>query len=242
MKNILCVKWGDKYDSYVDKLKQQVENNCSYDFNFYCLTDNPQKEYDILLPTRWDKYFNSNRNSFWAYRKCYMFNESLFPEIHGNEFLFFDLDILIHNSIDSFFELEMSKPWIVKGWWNNIETCIKNYGKGISPVTNSSVIRWNRGQLGHIYNHILDNSEFVFFTYKSIDNYINRHWYNILEDRSDTFNVFEKGLIYSWYKGNVYPNDMEIKKLRKDHVICLFNNSSETGEHMYEIQEIKSLW
>ena len=39
---ILCVKWGDKYgNEYVEKLKDQVEKNCSVLFNFYCLTDNP---------------------------------------------------------------------------------------------------------------------------------------------------------------------------------------------------------
>ena len=52
MKNILCVKWGDKYTSkHVEKLKEQVERNCSYDFNFYCITDKPEKDYDIPLPT-----------------------------------------------------------------------------------------------------------------------------------------------------------------------------------------------
>ncbi len=52
MKNtILCVKWGDKYSrEYVEKLKQQCEDNCSVPFNFYCLTDKKEKDYDILLP------------------------------------------------------------------------------------------------------------------------------------------------------------------------------------------------
>ena len=42
---ILCVKWGDKYgNEYVEKLKEQVEKNCSVPFNFYCLTDKVEKE------------------------------------------------------------------------------------------------------------------------------------------------------------------------------------------------------
>ena len=33
MNNIFCIKWGDKYDdSYVEKLKEQCEKNCSVDF------------------------------------------------------------------------------------------------------------------------------------------------------------------------------------------------------------------
>jgi hypothetical protein len=54
---ILCVKWGTKYDDYVEKLKSQIEKNCSVPFNFYCITDNPTKEYDILCPNFWDKYY-----------------------------------------------------------------------------------------------------------------------------------------------------------------------------------------
>ena len=45
---ILCVKWGDKYDSsFIEKLREQIKKNCSIPFNFYCLTDKPEKEYDI---------------------------------------------------------------------------------------------------------------------------------------------------------------------------------------------------
>ena len=106
---ILCVKWGDKYgNEYVEKLKDQVEKNCSVSFNFYCLTDNPTQPYDIQLPTTWDAYENGN---FWAY-------------------------------------------------------------------------------------------------------------------------------IYSWYKGNVFPDDMEPKKKREDCKICLFNNSGEDND----TEELKLLW
>tara|TARA_B100000073_G_scaffold320098_1_gene299514 strand:- start:267 stop:779 length:513 start_codon:yes stop_codon:yes gene_type:complete len=155
-----------------------------------------------------------------------MFDEELFPDIQGDEFLFFDLDVVFHNSIDYFFELEMNKPWIVRGWWNNLEECKKNYNKGISPLINSSVIRWNRSQLKEIYDHVNDNAEYIFFTYKTIDNYFNRVWYDIRDDQSEKFNLFEKNKIYSWYKGNIFPDDMENNVLRKDHIVCLFNNNT----------------
>jgi len=36
---------------------------------------------------------------------------------------------------------------------------------------------------------------------------------------------------------------METKILRKDHMICLFNNSaSGVDEHINEIDEVKKLW
>ena len=242
-KNILCVKWGNKYDDYVEKLKSQVEQHCSYDFNFYCLTDNPQKSYDLKLPTHWDEHFNSDTNNFWAYRKCYMFNGDLFPQIKGDDFLFLDLDILIHKSIDLLFEMSVTRPRIVRGWWNDIENCKKNFGKGKSTPLNSSVIKWNRGQLQPVYDEINRNIEYIFFTYKTIDNYFNQAWYDLHDEKAGFFKGFPKGLIYSWYKGNIYPEDMYKKVLRENCMICLFNNSaSGIDEHMDEVKELNGLY
>jgi lipopolysaccharide biosynthesis glycosyltransferase len=167
----------------------------------------------------------------------------LFP-IKGNKFLYLDLDILIHQDLKYFFDLEMSKPYIVKGYWNDIDNCKKNYGKIMSTPLNSSVVRWNRGQLKPIYDHVTKNSEVIFFTYRTIDNYYNHFFYNMWEENESFFNVYPKGDVYSWYKGNIFPEDMYLKKLRTDHKICLFNNSADTknNEHMYEIDEIKQLW
>ena len=240
---ILCVKWGDKYgNEYVEKLKEQVENNCSVPFNFYCLTDKPTQSYDIQLPTIWDAYENGK---FWAYRKLYMFNERV-ADIKGDQFLYLDLDVIIQRDLKYFFELNMERPYIVKGWWNDIEVCKKNYAKLQSPMVNSSVIRWNRAQLQKVYKHINDNLDVIFFTYPTIDNYLNHFWYNMHEetrsdvDRSDKsfLNVFPKGDIYSWYKGNIFPDDMEPKKKRQECKICLFNNSGEDND----VEELKILW
>ena len=247
MNTILCVKWGDKYDDdYVIHLKSQIEQNCSLPFNFYCLTDKPRYEFDIQLPTDWDNMFNPESNMFWAYRKCYMFNESLFPQMKGERFLYLDLDILIHSELDYFFDLTPDKPYIVRGWWNDIENCRKNFGRMKSTPLNSSVIRWNKGQCKSIYTHIDQNKDVIFFTYPTIDNYFNHHFYSVWDEKVSFFRGFPQGDVYSWYKGNVFPDDMETKILRKDHKICLFNNSAtkEEGdkhESMFEIKELR-IW
>ena len=137
MINIICVKWGTKYDTYVEKLKTQIENNCTLDYKFFCLTDNPKESYDIQLPTTWDHLYDPTRGKFWAYRKCYMFNEDLFSELDGDQFLYLDQDVLIHNNIDHLFDMDMSKPSIVRGWWNDINNCKKNFGKLKSTLLNS---------------------------------------------------------------------------------------------------------
>ncbi len=230
MNTILCVRWGDKYDhTYVEKLKEQCEAKCSVPFNFYCLTDNPTQPYDIQLPTYLDSFYDEDRGFFWAWRKCYMFNDDL---VKGDKFLFLDLDIVIHQDLKYFFDLPMQKPWIVRGWWNNIDTVKLNYARLKSTPLNSSVIRWNKNQLIPVIKHIKEYSEVIFFTYPSLDNYLNHHWYNVWDEGEGFFRGFPKGDIYSWFKGNVYPDDMSSKKVRADHMICLFNNSGfEEGEN-----------
>ena len=246
MNTILCVKWGDKYDrTYVEQLKNQCENNCSVPFNFYCLTDKPTQPYDIQLPTTWDEFYHEARGFFWAYRKCYMFrlDEELdkdFWQIAGENFLFLDLDVIIHQDLKYFFELPMDKPYIVRGWWNNIETVKRNFAKHKSTALNSSIIRWDRGQLKPIWNQINNKAKVIFFTYPSIDNYLNHHWYNCWDEDKGFFRGFPKGDIYSWYKGNIFPDDMEKKKIREDHKICLFNNSG--YDEGINDDEIKELW
>ena len=240
---ILCMKWGEKYDrAYVEKLKRQIEDNCSVPYTFYCITDNPTESYDIQLPaTEWDLYYEKSKNFFWAYRKLYMFrslSRYAFPETGIGNFLYLDLDVIIHQDLKYFFELDMGKPYITYGWWNHPNECHKNYSKFQSTPINSSVIRWNDRQLLEIYKHIDKHLDVIFFTYPTIDNYLNHFWYDMHDGEKSFFNVFPQGDIYSWYKGNSFPNDMAAKKLRTDCKICLFNNSGENND----VEELKSLW
>jgi hypothetical protein len=74
----------------------------------------------------------------------------------------------------------------------------------------------------------------------SLDNYFAHHWYNPWKEDNGFLRGFPQGDIYSWYKGNIFPDDMEKKKLRDDLMICLFNNSGYSeGDND---GEIKKLW
>ena len=234
---ILCIKWGNKYDdSYVEKLKEQCENNCSVPFDFYCLTDNPTKDYHIKLPIYLDDHYDEERGFFWAWRKIYMFSEL----VDGDQFLFLDLDVIIHQDLKYFFDLPMDKPYIVRGWWNDPHKVKLNYSRLKSTPLNSSVIRWNREQLKPVVKDVRKNAEVIFFTYPSLDNYFNHQWYDIWNEDKAFFRGFPQGDIYSWYKGNIFPDDMDLETLRKDHKICLFNNS--THVEGVNTEEIKKLW
>ena len=255
---IICVSWGDKYDrEYVKKLKEQCENNCSVPFNFYCITDKPKlgSRYDITMPVYWNKHFLPERNFFWAYRKYYSFSidnprshkvksvakdlaRNSLDRIKGDKFLLLDLDVVIHQDLKYFFDLPMEKPWIVKGYWNNMNNSKKNYAKLKSTPLNSSVIRWDRGQLSKVWEEMYDNIDMIMFTHPSADNYFVHRWYDLWNEEESFFNVFPEGDIYSYYKGNIFPTDMEKLKYRPDHKICLFNNSGqEEGDNDDEMKE-----
>ena len=90
----------------------------------------------------------------------------------------------------------MNRPWIVHGWWNDSYKVKANYSKLKSTPVNSSVIRWNDNQLTPIYNHVMSNPEVIFFTYPSLDNYFNHHWYNIWNEEESFLKGFVKGDIY----------------------------------------------
>jgi len=161
-----------------------------------------------------------------------------FPD--NSKFLFLDLDVIIHQDLKYFFDLPDRKPWIVRGWWNDIETVKRNYAKYVSTPLNSSVILWNKGQMMPVWDHIKEHAEVIFFTYPSLDNYFAHHWYNPWEEDNGFLRGFPQGDIYSWYKGNIFPDDMKKKKLRDDLMICLFNNSGYSeGDND---GEIKKLW
>jgi lipopolysaccharide biosynthesis glycosyltransferase len=231
-KAIVCVHWGDKYPKdFVRALKQQVERYCSYEFNFYCFTDNVTEDYDREFPHNWNDRENGK---FWAYRKIYMFDDV----IQEDEILYLDLDVLIHDSIDKFFELDMSKPWIVKGWWNDLEICKKNYSKMQSPILNSSVIRWNNGQMQPVFNHVEEHLDILFFTYPTIDNYFSHFWYDLYDDNNCSFSVFSWHDIESHYKGRVHPSycSEDLPGSPKP-IIELFNNSALEAK-----DDLEKLW
>ena len=73
----------------------------------------------------------------------------------------------------------------------------------------------------------------------------NQHFYNVWDEKVSFFRGFPKGDIYSWFKGNIYPDDMKTKVLRKEDLkICLFNNSASSedkNECMFEIKEL-TIW
>jgi len=94
MINIICVlKSGGCYNiDYVKNLYSGIYHNTNFNYNFYCLTDIPDK-IPAYIKTKELKY---GLEGWWS--KMELYRSDLFNK--NDKILFFDLDTLILNNID----------------------------------------------------------------------------------------------------------------------------------------------
>ncbi|WP_201556114.1 glycosyl transferase [Psychrobacter sp. 72-O-c] len=104
IKQIICIKWGTKYGAdYANKLYGMVSRNITPPFRFVCFTDDKTDvrseiecqelpPLDITMPT----------NTLGKWPKSRLWGEKL-GDLTGNV-LFLDLDVIIVDSLDPFFE------------------------------------------------------------------------------------------------------------------------------------------
>ena len=104
---IVCLKHGKKYNAYyVNKLYNMVKRHSTVSFKFACITENPEglnSDIHVLnLPML------GGTRGWWF--KPYIFSNQ-FP-LHGT-ILFLDLDLVIANPIDKFWDFEPDKNVII---------------------------------------------------------------------------------------------------------------------------------
>ncbi|MBE7629175.1 glycosyltransferase [Tenacibaculum piscium] len=145
MKYIFCMKWGTLYGpEYVNRLYAMVKKNLSYDFKMVCFTDDntgiiPQVDcYEIPemnirtdIPER-------------MWKKLTTLKEDLYG-LKGTA-LFLDLDIVIVDKIDCFFEVGGSFRIIKDHSWRSWRI-----------TGNSSVYRFEIGKHGYVFNDFIKN-------------------------------------------------------------------------------------
>jgi len=99
------MKWGDKYSpEYVNKLYAMVDRNLSLSFRFICFTENPQGLNDKVEVAPLPSLDLPEGMPERGWLKLATFNSPLF-DLQGPT-LFLDLDVVIVDSIDPFFEIE----------------------------------------------------------------------------------------------------------------------------------------
>lgn len=160
--NVICMKWGTRYGpEYVNKLHSMVRKHLTKKFRFVCFTDDitgidngiktqPIPEFDIPA-----KY----RVSPW--KKLLIFSKD-FGKLKGKT-LFLDLDVIIVDNIDCFFDYAKDDFCIIENW--------TQLGQGIG---NSSVYILEMGKYNHIWEDFKKNKLTILEEYDNEQIYLSK--------------------------------------------------------------------
>jgi len=175
MLNIYCLKWGDKYSrKFVTQLKSNIKKYLTKNHKFYCLTDRPEKEYDIPIVREFPDVWN----------KMHFFN-------YVGDNLYFDLDIEIHDNIDFLTDDFKDFTVIDSSKWKDNKKDLK-FKINNNTFVNSSIMRWSYAQ--DIYQKFANNHDTFLRLYKGIDRFI----YN----ENISYKYFNTNEIMSWKDKN----------------------------------------
>ena len=162
--NIICMKWGEKYDSsYVNKLFNMVSRNLDRNFRFICLTDDNSGFLSSIESFDLPKLNLPDGIPERGWTKLVTFSENLF-DIQG-QCLFLDLDLIIVNRIDELFELE--------GDFFIIKDFIRKDSTG-----NSSVYRFEMGKFFDVLEYFQQNFTEIQSKYRNEQEYLSDYMKN----------------------------------------------------------------
>ena len=212
MINVISVKWGDKYDaSYVNRLYDMVKANSTFDFKFWCYTDDPaglsENVEPMIMP-------DDGLELWWP--KLRLFEEGRFE----GKCLFFDLDTVIQGNIDHL--LNYNGFHLIKAYWKNgIAT---GYEPGMlsdqayNMDINSSCMVWTAGENDHIWNYFWSDPELYMMKYAGIDRFM---YHEGLINK-----VFPKGIFYSRLHGATEGDKTKLQPpwwYLPDYDVCMMN-------------------
>jgi len=107
--NVLCIKWGQKYGpDYVNKLHSMVRRHLKRPFRFICLTDDAQGIDPAIevKPIPAIGFAPFDQREPWSFGHGWLKLTSFAPQLYdlSGRTLFLDLDIVIVDSLDPFFD------------------------------------------------------------------------------------------------------------------------------------------
>lgn len=168
------MKWGDKYGAdYVNRLYGMVSRNLTLPFKFFCFTENAEginPNVNIKALPRLGLPDNIPERG-WL--KLATFKNPL-SDLTGTA-LFLDLDVVIVNNINCFFELDV-----------DFALCYDEKKKK-QKIGNSSVYKFNVGEHAEVLEYFQKNFEIIKNNYRNEQAYL-----------SDKIN--QKGMLNFWPK------------------------------------------
>jgi hypothetical protein len=158
--NVICLKYGTRYPAhYVNNLYAGVRRHLSRPHVFHCCTDDPTGIHPGVNIIPFPE--NPGITTWWPHvlvKLCLI--KPGFGNLSGPT-LFLDLDVVIMDGIDCFFDHEPGKNCMIHNWVNGRKNLLGNR----PPVGNSSIFRFNAGdQSSYIYEtfmrelHLAENT------------------------------------------------------------------------------------
>lgn len=145
MLNVVCLKHGTKYNAhYVNILYNMISRHLTVPYDFYCFTEDPTGiNSDIKIK---ELPVDSLLTGWWW--KPYIFKQGHFSD--GDEILFFDLDLVIVNSIDAI-ATYMPEKFV------GLKDVSRVFGT-VPEKLGSAVMKWPANQYSDIWNNIESNN------------------------------------------------------------------------------------
>jgi hypothetical protein len=161
MKQILCMKWGDRYPAeYVNRLYAMVQRHTTPPLRFICMTDDATG-LDAGIEA-WDcpAVDVPEPHCHRGWRKIGLWAEEL-GDLSGNV-LFLDLDIVITGSLDAFFTYAPESTYCV----------MRNWSTPSRRIGNTSVYRFTVGSHPYLLGNLLADPMGMIEKYRISQQYI----------------------------------------------------------------------
>ncbi len=175
--NIICLKWGTRYPAlFVNRLYASVKRHLHRPFRFVCFTEDSTDLIEGIDVQPFPENPNPERMKVWPniFIKLCLFKDGL-ADLKGPT-MFLDLDVVIQQDIDCFFDYLPGKNCIIHNW---VELRKQLFRK--RPfIGNSSCFRFEAGKSNYIYetfcreiDDALDHSKYTteqaFMTHAMVD-------------------------------------------------------------------------
>ena len=167
--NVICMKYFTRYGPhYANRLRRAVQRHLSRPFRFVCFTDDPTGLDDAieahpLPPLNVPKQFYPS-----AWLKLAFFQNGL-ADLQGPT-LVLDLDLVIVDSLDCFFDYEPDRICIIHNWIEWRKTLLRPR----PDIGNSSVFRFNAGESQFVLDSFHSETEHALRDFPTEQSYLTK--------------------------------------------------------------------
>ncbi|WP_303721225.1 hypothetical protein [Malonomonas rubra] len=202
--NVICIKWGTAYNAeYVNRLYRMIKRNTTKQFNFYCFTDDVEGLSSEIITQPMTSLNVKPEENKYAYRKEAGLCDNNLGGLNGQRVLYFDLDVVIVDNIDCFFEFPSGNEFVIINDWNT---------RG-DHVGQASCYSWVVGELGFVKKYFEEHPREVvekyftasqeFLSDQVVEHYGKLNFWPESWCRSFRFHCLPKGVLRHFFTAKI---------------------------------------